>query len=141
MKLDLPDASVRVVDGTFAFVWRGSGALDMSVDRCASLRTRAHGHQGEVQLIFQFRLEGAETGGMVIVRIDVPAQYAASAERFMTEARVRYGIVTPEDDSNQEETVSRIPRDDPHWINAPAHADSEGLYGEIFDRIAAEPAS
>ncbi|MEE1772742.1 hypothetical protein PUR34_32450 [Streptomyces sp. JV185] len=141
MKLDLPGASVRVVDGNIAFVWHGFGALDMAVDHCASLRSRAHGHQGAVQLIFQFRLTGAETGGMVMVRIDVPAQYAASAERFATETRTRYGIVPPEDDSDQDETVRRIPRDDQNWINASAHADSEGLYGEIFDRIAAEPAS
>ncbi|MFE9859741.1 hypothetical protein [Streptomyces sp. NPDC005780] len=132
---------MTVADGTITFVWRGFGMMDMAVDHCASLRSRAHGLQGEVQLIFQFRLEGAETGGMVMVRIDVPAQYAASAERFVTEARARYNIVTPADDSDQDETVRRIPRDDQNWINASAHADSEGLYGEIFDRIAAEPAS
>lgn len=141
MRLDLPGASVRVAEGIVAFVWHGFGVLDMSVDRCASLRSRAHGHQGAAQLIFQFRLEGAETGGMVMVRIDVPPQYTASAKRFMTEARVRYGIVPPEDDSSQDETVSRIPRGDQDWIISSAHADSEGLYGAIFDRIAAEPAS
>lgn len=143
MRLDLPGASVQLADGTFAFVWHAFGALDVSVARCTSLHTRAHGQQGEVQLVFHFRPEGAGAGasGMVMIRVDVPAQYAASAVRFMTEARVRYGIVASADDGGQEDTVSRIPRNNRHWITAPTNADSEELYGEIFDRIATEPAS
>jgi hypothetical protein len=141
VRLDLPGARVQLADGAFAFSWHGFGALDVSVARCTSLHTRAHGQQGEVQLVFQFRPEGKGASGMVMIRVDVPAQYAASAERFMTQARVRYGIVASAGDGGQEDTVSRIPRDSRHWITAPTNADSEELYGEIFDRIATEPAS
>ncbi|MFC9295661.1 hypothetical protein ACFTWH_15150 [Streptomyces sp. NPDC057011] len=143
MKLDLPGASVQLADGTFAFSWHHFGVLDVSVARCTSLHTRAHGQQGEVQLIFQFRPEAAGEGasGMVMVRVDVPTQHAASAVRFITEARARYDIAGPADDGSQEDTVSRIPRDDRDWITGPTNADSEELYGEIFDRIRAEPAA
>ncbi len=143
MKLDLPGASVELLDGTFVFGWHGFGVLDMSVACCTSLHTRDHGRQGEVQLVFQFRPEGAGAGasGMVMIRVDVPAQYAASAVRFMTKARARCDLVASADDGGQEGTVSRIPRDSPHWITASTNADSEELYGEIIDRIATEPAS
>ncbi|MGW0391760.1 hypothetical protein ACWDYJ_12870 [Streptomyces sp. NPDC003042] len=142
MNLDLPGASVQLADGTFLFNWHRFGVLEVSVARCASLHSRAHGQQGEVQLIFQFRPEGAGEGasGMVMVRVDVPVQYAASAVRFVTEVRATYGIVGPAEDSGQEDTVSRIPRDSQHWITGPTNADSEELYGQIFDRIMTEPA-
>lgn len=134
---------MQLADGTFAFGWHGFGALDVSVARCTSLHTRPHGQEGEVQLVFQFRPEapGAGASGMVMVRVEVPAQYAAAAVQFMTDLRDRYGIVASTDDGGQEDTVSRIPRDSRHWITAPANTDSEELYGEIFDRIATEPAS
>lgn len=142
MNLDLPGASVKLTDGTFTFNWHRFGVLDLSVARCTSLHSRTHGQPGEVQLIFWFRPEGMSEGvsGMVMVRVDVPTQYTASALRFMTEVRARYGILGPPDDGDQEDAVSRIPRDDPSWITGSTNADSEELYGEIFDRITAEPA-
>ncbi|MFD3612826.1 hypothetical protein ACFWXA_33105 [Streptomyces atroolivaceus] len=141
MKLLLPGASVCTVDGTFAFVWQGSGTLDMSVDRCTSLRIGPRGRQGDTQLVFLFRLDGHETSDMVVARLDVPTQYAAEAERFVAGVRTRYGIVPQLDNSGGEEAVSRVPRHDGYWITAPTHDDSEGLYREILDRIAAEAAS
>ncbi|MGW5849662.1 hypothetical protein ACWFQ8_17185 [Streptomyces sp. NPDC055254] len=143
MKLDLPGASVHVAEGAFAFTWHRFGGLDVSVARCTSLHTRAHGRQGEVQLIFQFRPDGAGEGasGMVVVRVDVPSRYAPSAMEFTTEVRARYGIGGPADEGGQEDTVSRVPGDDRHWITGPTNADSEELFGEIFDRITTEPAA
>ncbi|MFD3675625.1 hypothetical protein [Streptomyces sp. NPDC058613] len=115
--------------------------LDISVDRCASLHCRAHGERGDVQLVFQFKPGPTGASGMVMVRIDVPAPYVASAVRFLVEVRARHGIVALEEGGSEEQTLSRIPADDSRWIAAPTNADSEGLYKEIFDRIAAEPAS
>lgn len=141
MRLHLPGAWVRLADGIFTFDWHDSGVLEMSIARCTSLHSRPHGQQGDIQLIFWFRPEvtSARASGMVMVRVDVPAQDAASAVRFVTEVRATYGIPGPADDGGQEDTVSRIPRDDGNWITGPTNADSEELYGEILDRIATEP--
>ncbi|MFD3678985.1 hypothetical protein [Streptomyces sp. NPDC058613] len=78
---------------------------------------------------------------MVMVRLDVPAQSAASAGRFVADVRAGYGLAGSADDDGREEAVSRIPRDVGEWITVPSNEDSEELYREVFDRISTEPAS
>ncbi|MCY0942117.1 hypothetical protein [Streptomyces antarcticus] len=78
---------------------------------------------------------------MVMVRLGVPAQYVASAGRFVADVRAGYGLAGSADDDGREHAVSRVPRDDGDWITGPSNQDSEELSREVFDRISTEPAS
>jgi len=141
-RLELPGASVRVDEQTMTFTWHAFGLMQLPVRHCASLHTRTNTEQSGMQLIFRFRPETAGEGaaGMVMIRLDVPADHAQPATRFVSEIRAEHGLVEPAEEQAEEGGVQTIPAESPDWVVSPTNADYEELHREIFGRISAESA-
>ncbi|MFF0055566.1 hypothetical protein ACFYRI_14370 [Streptomyces microflavus] len=124
------------------FNWHAFGLMQLPVRHCASLHTRTNAEQSGMQLVFRFRPETAGEGaaGMVMIRLDVPADYTTPASRFVAELRDEHGLVAPAEEQTEEDGVQTIPTESPDWVVSPTNADSEELHREIFGRIAAESA-
>ncbi|WP_189188407.1 hypothetical protein [Streptomyces albiflavescens] len=130
-----------MTEGTLVVEWRGFSQLDVPMDRCASVSVRPHGQDGGVQIAFRFLPGQQVTAGLVMVRVDVPAQFTERAGWFVGELRRVYGIEDVTAAATEEEPLRRVPRDSAEWVTAPAGVSSEVLYREVFERLAADPAS
>ncbi|WP_457514703.1 hypothetical protein [Streptomyces sp. TE33382] len=151
----LPDLEMEVTEHRFRFNLYGYGTLDVSADCLTSLRTLSHHEDGSLQFLFQFRREPGEgaaasstdmradtrASGMFMVRLDIPEPYVPSAAILMDQLRHRFRIVVDPEDTDQEDTVRRVPRDSGSWIASPVNVDSEDLHTEILDRITTDTAS
>lgn len=141
MKLILPHSELRVHEDVFHFHWSGFGSMNVRVNQCTSVSIRTHGQDSGAQIIFHFRPGDQGAAGRVMVRVDVPSPRTLDAIRFVDALHQQHGLADLATDTPEDEPLRRVPCDSEEWLAFPVSAPSEELYEEIFDRIAAAPAS
>ncbi|MFF5480489.1 hypothetical protein ACFY5C_24540 [Streptomyces sp. NPDC012935] len=141
MKLDLPDFTLECrEDDRLIFTWRRYSRIESSVRHCTRLRLLPPGSDGLSQWVFHLRFPEGPTPGLLVVRVDVPADRLQEAQDYTDLLRRRYDIPEQAPDGTEDEELLRVPLDEPGWIAAPASNASEELFTTVMARAASDTA-
>ncbi|MFV0127183.1 hypothetical protein ACLGI4_05630 [Streptomyces sp. HMX112] len=138
MKLRWPGFLLECADGLLGFVWHGFCHIEVRVDRCTAATARPQGPDGSGQLVFQFRDAEAGRPDLIVVRVDVPAQSAREAERFLALLRHDHAVPDRPSEPADDAGLERVPLDGPEWLAAPASPVSEELFRDVMARVAGD---
>ncbi|MGN5377996.1 hypothetical protein ACQ4WX_10945 [Streptomyces lasalocidi] len=134
--MDLPGFELDCDEaGYLNFYWHHYGRFKSNVGNCSQLRLLPQGSDGRSQWVFTLRFPEAPTPGLVVVRVDVPADRLKEAEDYTELLRRRFGIPEQVPDTTEESGLRRVPLDTPEWLNAPASPASEELFAAVTARI------
>ncbi|MFF3942351.1 hypothetical protein [Streptomyces phaeofaciens] len=140
MRLDWPDFQLEVrPDGHLRFEWRRYGRVGSHVSFCDQLRLLPQGADGLSQWVFHLRYPAGPTPGLLVVRVDVPAERLPEAEEYTERLRRHFRIPEHRDDAAEEAPIQRVPLEAPQWIAAPAGAASEELFAAVMARVDGDP--
>lgn len=141
MRLDWPDFQLEVrPDGRLMFVWRRYSRIVSHVTLCAQLRLLPQGTDGLSPWVFHLRFPEGHTPGLLVVRVDVPADRLPEAEEYTDLLRRRFDVPEHLEDAAEEAAFQRVVPDGPEWIAAPAGTASEELFAAVMTRVNDEPA-
>jgi hypothetical protein len=136
VKLDWPEFEVECDQtGHLVFHWLRYGKVRSHVRRCSQLRLLPQGSDGLSQWVFHLRFPEGPTPGLLVVRVDVPADLLEEAEGYTEQLRRRFGIPEQAGDTAEEPELRRVPLDAPQWLAAPASAASEELFAAVRARV------
>lgn len=134
--MDLPDFELECDEaGYLIFLWHRYGRFKSHVRNCSQLRLLPQGADGLSQWVFTLRFPEGPTPGLVVVRVDVPADRLKEAEDYTELLRRRFGIPEQAPDTAEESGLRRVPLDTPEWLNAPASPASEELFAAVTARV------
>ncbi|MER5941078.1 hypothetical protein ABT121_27555 [Streptomyces sp. NPDC001928] len=135
MRFDWPDFTLECrEDDRLDFVWPRYGRIASNVRHCTRLRLLPPGSDGLSQWIFHLRFPEGPTPGLLVVRVDVPADRLQEAQDFTDLLRRRFKIPEQAPDGAEDEELRRVPLDEPEWIAAPASNASEELFTTVMAR-------
>jgi hypothetical protein len=139
VKLDWPEFQLHCHDdGHLDFLWRHYGRVKSNVEHCTRVQLLPQGPDGLCQWLFHLRFPGGPTPGLLVVRVDVPADRLQEAEEYTDLLRRRYALPEQPDDLEETEDVAeetgfqRVPLNAQEWLVAPAGAASEELFGSLM---------
>lgn len=149
MRLDWPEFQLHCHDdGRLAFVWRRYSLVKSDIEHCTRIQLLQQGPDGLSPWLFHLRFPEGPTPGLLVVRVDVPADRLQEAEEYTDLLRRRYAIPEraeesetagePEEnteDPAEETGFQRVPLDAPEWLVAPAGAASEELFGAVLAHV------
>ncbi|MEV5874861.1 hypothetical protein AB0L75_11630 [Streptomyces sp. NPDC052101] len=136
MKLDWPDFELECdPTGHLVFHWLRYGKVRSHVRSCSQLRLVPQGADGLSQWVFHLRFPEGPTPGLLVVRVDVPADRQEEAAEYTEKLQQSFGIPEHAPDTAEESELQRVPLDAPGWLNAPASPASEELFAAVTARV------
>ncbi|MES4889320.1 hypothetical protein [Streptomyces sp. NPDC096012] len=137
MKLDWPEFELECNGaGYLTFHWPRYGRIRSHVGHCTRLRLLPQGADGLSQWVFHLRFPEGPTPGLLVVRVDVPADRQDEARDYGDLLRRHFGIPEDPDDEAGETGLPRVPLDDTReWVAAPASDASEELFAAVAARV------
>ncbi|MEV6051850.1 hypothetical protein [Streptomyces sp. NPDC052107] len=136
MKLDWPEFELECDDaGYLTFHWLRYGRFRSHVRHCSQLRLLPQGSDGLSQWVFHLRFPEGPTPGLLVVRVDVPADRQEEAQEYTEVLRRRFGVLEQAPDAAEEAGLERVPLDAPEWLAAPASGTSEDLFAAVMARV------
>ncbi|USQ87026.1 hypothetical protein NFX46_26905 [Streptomyces phaeoluteigriseus] len=160
MKLDWPEFQLHCQDdGHLVFLWRQYGIVESNVKHCTRIQLVPQGPDGLSQWLFHLRFPAGPTPGLLIARVDVPADRFREAEEYTDLLRRRYAVpeqpaktegveetehaedaerAEDSEEAAEETGFQRVPLDSREWLVAPAGAASEELFGAVLAHVAAD---
>ncbi|MBY8842554.1 hypothetical protein [Streptomyces sp. SP2-10] len=136
MRLDWPEFELDCdASGYLTFTWRRYGRVRTHARHCTHLRLLPQGSDGLSRWVFQLRFPEGPTPGLLVVRVDVPADRQEEAEQYGDLLRRRYGIPEQAPDAEEEAGLQRVPLDTEEWMAAPASTASEELFAAVTARV------
>ncbi|MCS0600712.1 hypothetical protein NX794_05630 [Streptomyces sp. LP11] len=134
--MDWPGFELRChEDGRLAFYWHRYSVIESNVRHCSQVRLLPQGSDGLSQWVFHLRFPEGPTPGLLVVRVDVPADRQEEAADYTDVLRRHFGIPEQVDDAEDESELRRVPLNTPHWVAAPVSADSEELFAAVMARV------
>ncbi|MGX1268571.1 hypothetical protein [Streptomyces phaeoluteigriseus] len=160
MKLDWPEFQLHCHDGHLVFHWRQYGIVESNMKHCSRIQLLPRSPDGLSPWLFHLRFPAGPTPGLLVVRVDVPADRSREAEEYTDLLRRRYAVPeqpegaegyageienagdtegpeeagAPEDPA-EETGFQRVPLDAQEWLVAPAGAASEELFGAVLAHV------
>ncbi|MFJ3493475.1 hypothetical protein ACIPPJ_07725 [Streptomyces sp. NPDC086091] len=136
MRLDWPEFRLECdEEGHLVFVWKRYSLVKSHIEHCTRVQLLPQGPDGLAQWHFHLRFPHGPTPGLLVVRVDVPADRLEEAEEYTELLRRRHGVPDHPDDGTEDTGLHRIPPESPDWIVAPAGAASEELFGTVMARV------
>ncbi|MFI5978241.1 hypothetical protein [Streptomyces sp. NPDC051452] len=136
MKLDWPEFELECDHaGYLTFRWPRYGLVKSHVRHCSRLRLLPQGADGLSQWVFHLRYPAGPTPGLLVVRVDVPADRQGEAMQYGDLLRRRFEIPEDPQDDAEESGWRRVPLDEREWVTAPASDASEELFAAVTARV------
>ncbi|MFD5271395.1 hypothetical protein [Streptomyces sp. NPDC058335] len=152
MKLDWPEFQLHCHDdGHLVFLWRQYSIVESNVKHCTRIQLVPQGADGLSQWLFHLRFPAGPTPGLLVIRVDVPADRLQEAKEYTDLLRRRYAVpeqpeqpekaesgteeIEDAEDAAEETGFQRVPPDAREWLVAPAGAASEELFGAVLAHV------